>query len=82
MRPKTVVASRDPKSSYSIPRQGPDAGGESHRHILGSVESICWNDNNERGTKPIDVFVPILECDWLVTDVFIGSEQISDERFL
>lgn len=64
-----MIASGDSKTGEEVVHDCPNSGGARERDILRGIKTVCWNDNDEGGRKPADVFVPVLKSDGLLTDV-------------
>ena len=69
--PQAMVASSDSQSGPEIVNNCPDSRWHSHRSIKSSDATEDGNDEDQCSVYPVDMLVPVAQCNRLLTNVWL-----------
>ena len=73
--PQAMVASSDSQSGPEVVDNRPDSCWDSHRSIQSCDTTEKGNDKNQCGVDPVDMLVPVAQCNRLLADVLFLAIQ-------
>ena len=71
MRPESVISSGNPKCGHKVVQDAPDQSWAAQRRGFREVKAIDGDKDDESGVQPVNLFVPVAKCEWVVLNVGI-----------
>ena len=69
MRPEAVVSAGDAEPGEEVVNDRPDEGWSIQRSVWDGEEAVRRDNYDHRGVEPVDMLIPISDCDGLGADV-------------